>query len=239
MPLAPPDSGGELSERLGLKPLSPELLAEALTHASYVNESDATALSNDRLEFLGDAFLGMVVADNLYRTAPEVGEGQLTRMRAEVVRGTTLAAAARRLGIGEYLVLGRGEEAAGGRDRERNLAGAFEAIVGAIFLDHGYRAARSFVLRVLAEEITRVKAAGAMIDPKSSLQHLVQARWHEPPEYVTVEEATGESGRRFVVEVVVQERTLGRGSGTSKREAQQAAAREAVARLLEEGGEGA
>ncbi len=238
MPLAPPTSSDQLIERLGLKPLPPDLLAQALTHASYVNEADATAVSNDRLEFLGDALLGLVVADVLHRNFPDAGEGQLTRMRAEVVRGSTLAEVARRLGIGDYLVLGRGEEAAGGRDRERNLAGAFEALVGAVFLAHGYRTARSFALRVLTDDLQRVKAGGALIDPKSSLQHMVQARWHEPPEYVTVEEATGEAGRRFTVEVAVRGETLGRGTGSSKREAQQAAAREAVERMVAEGGEG-
>jgi ribonuclease III len=239
VPLAPPTSTERLLEQLGIKPLSSDLLVQALTHASYVNESDATAVSNDRLEFLGDALLGLVVADSLHRSFPDSGEGQLTRMRAEVVRGSTLAGVARRLGLGEYLVMGRGEEAAGGRDRERNLAGAFEALVGAVFLDHGYRSARTFALRVLDEELVRVRSGGTLIDPKSSLQHLVQARWHEPPDYVTVEESTGDAGRRFTVEVVARGRTLGRGAGSSKREAQQAAAREAVAHLLEEGGEGA
>lgn len=239
MPLAPPDSLDTLFDRLGIKPVSADLFSQALTHASYVNEADATAVSNDRLEFLGDALLGFVVADSLYRSLPDAGEGRLTRMRAEVVRGSTLARVARDLGLGDHLVLGRGEESAGGRDRDRNLAGVFEAVVGAIFLDHGYRAARTFALRVLADDINNVKAAGATIDPKSSLQHLVQARWHEPPDYVTVEEATGDAERRFTVEVKVHGRTLGRGSGASKREAQQAAAREAAALLNAEGGEGA
>jgi ribonuclease-3 len=215
------------------------LLQQALTHASYVNEADSNAISNDRLEFLGDALLSMVIADRLHRAFPEAGEGQLTRMRADIVRGSTLADVARRLGLGDYMILGRGEEAAGGRARDRNLAGLFEAVVGAVFLAHGYRTARSFSLRVLAEELQKAKTGGGRIDPKSSLQHLVQARWHEPPEYVTVEEAAGEAGRRFTVEVIVHGRTLGTGSGNSKRVAQQEAAREAVARLLEESGEGA
>ncbi|MDZ7729491.1 MAG: ribonuclease III [Dehalococcoidia bacterium] len=231
--------GATLEERLGIKPLPAETLRQALTHASYVNESDATAASNDRLEFLGDALLSIVVADRLYRSFPDVGEGQLTRMRAEVVRGSTLADVARRLGLGDEMILGRGEESAGGRERERNLAGLYEAVVGAIFVEQGYRASRTFALRTLADELRAVRTGGGNMDAKSSLQHLVQSRWHEPPDYVTVEETSGERARRFTVEVVVQGRVLGRGVGPSKRQAQQEAAREAIDQLVDEGGEGA
>jgi ribonuclease-3 len=129
------------------------------------------------------------------------------------------------------MILGRGEESAGGRTRERNLAGALEATIGAVYRAQGYRAARSFILRLLGPELQQVRREGARIDPKSSLQHLVQARWHEPPDYVTVEEAAGGGGRRFTVEVRVAGETLGRGEGPSKREAQQRAAQQAVARL--------
>ncbi len=239
MPAASPVIGADLIERLALKSLPLELLQQALTHASYVNESDAHATSNDRLEFLGDALLGLVVADRLHTNYPDATEGELTRMRAELVRGTTLASVARQLGLGDYMILGKGEEGAGGRERDRNLAGLLEAVVGAVFLAHGYRAARTFAIRVLKDEFKAVKKAGSPLDAKSNLQHLVQARWHEPPDYVTVEEAAGDSGRRFTVEVQVQGRTLGRGEGSSKREAQQEAARQAVVRLGEEGGEGA
>jgi ribonuclease III len=240
VPAASPVTATDLAERLALKPLPPELLQQALTHASYVNESDADAISNDRLEFLGDALLGLVVAERLYDTYPDATEGELTRMRAEIVRGTTLASVARQLGLGQYMVLGKGEESAGGRERDRNLAGLVEAVVGAVYLAHGFRAARAFSLRILREPFKGVKkAGGSALDAKSNLQHLVQARWHEPPDYVTVEEAAGDSGRRFTVEVQVQGRTLGRGEGSSKREAQQEAARQAVDRLAGEGGEGA
>jgi len=239
VPLASPASASDLIERLKLKPIPLPLLTQALTHASYVNEADSTAVSNDRLEFLGDALLGMVIADTLHRGFPNASEGQLTRMRADIVRGSALANVARRLELGEYLILGRGEEAAGGRARDRNLAGLFEAMVGVVFLAHGYRAARSFALKALAEDLQRAKSDGGLIDAKSSLQHMVQARWHEPPQYVTVEDVAGETGRRFTVEVVVRGQTLGTGTGNSKRIAQQAAAREAVARLSDDGGEGA
>ncbi|MCK6563891.1 MAG: ribonuclease III [Dehalococcoidia bacterium] len=231
MPLAPPPALDDLIQRLGGRPLPGALLEQALTHASFLNESGADAESNERLEFLGDAVLGMVVGHELFRLFPAAGEGDLTRMRAEIVRGSALARAAARLDIGDHIVLGRGEEAAGGRMRERNLAGVFEAIIGAVYRDQGYRAARSFILRMLAPELDQVRREGASLDPKSSLQHMVQARWHEPPDYVTVDEEAAGQGRRFTVEVRIGGTTLGRGSGPSKRDAQQEAAREAVARL--------
>ncbi len=226
---------GELIERFRVRPLPDELLNEALTHASYLNETDASAPSNERLEFLGDAVLGMVVGHELFNLYPEAGEGHLTRMRADIVRGSTLAAAARRFSLGDHIVLGRGEEAAGGRTRDKNLAGALEAMVGAVYRAHGYRTARSFILRVLKPELDLARRDGASLDAKSNLQHVVQARWHEPPEYVTVEDAPGGPARRFTVEVKIAGQVLGRGEGSSKREAQQLAAREAVDRLVAEG----
>ena len=226
-----PPKCGDLAERLGIKPLPDDLLCEALTHASYPNESSARATPNERLEFLGDAILGMVVANELFRAYPESAEGELTRMRAEIVRGSTLAKAARRLDLGSYLILGRGEEAAGGRDRERNLAGAFEALIGAVYRAHGLTVARALALRLLKPEIDRMRDGGPSLDPKSALQHLVQARWHQPPDYVTVAEEIEEEERRFVVEVRVSGEMLGRGSGSSKRAAQHEAARQAHAAL--------
>jgi ribonuclease-3 len=219
-----------LIELLGVRPLPEELLGQALTHASYLNEADASATSNERLEFLGDSVLGMVIASVLFDQFPESGEGDLTRMRADIVRGTSLASVATRIGLGDHIILGRGEEAAGGRHRDRNLAGALEAMIGAIYEAHGYRVAKSFTRRLLKPELEQIRREGARVDAKSSLQHLVQARWHEPPEYVTVREAAG-APHRFVVEVRVAGSTLGRGEGRSKREAQQAAAAEAVQAL--------
>jgi len=227
---SPPGAKG-LTERLGIKALPEQLQREALTHASYLNEGAPGAASNERLEFLGDALLGMVVADELFKAFPEAEEGELTRMRSEVVRGTTLAAAARRFNLGDDIVLGRGEEAAGGRARDRNLAGLFEAIVGAVYRGHGYRSCRAFITRALKPDLRRVRERGVEIDPKSALQHRVQAEWHQPPEYVTVSEGESGSSRRFTVEVRVVDRTLGSGSGSSKREAQLHAASAALLRL--------
>lgn len=229
MALATSTDVRELVASLGVRPLPDDLLGEALTHASYLNEADSSALSNERLEFLGDSVLGMVIAAVLFDAFPNSGEGELTRMRADIVRGTSLAKVAGRLGLGEYMILGRGEEAAGGRNRDRNLAGALEALVGAVYRAHGYRAAKALTRRLLKPELEQIRRDGARVDAKSSLQHLVQAKWHEPPEYVTVEDAMGSPHRKFVVEVRAAGETLGRGEGRSKREAQQAAAQEAVA----------
>jgi ribonuclease-3 len=228
--LATTTDHGRLVELLGVKPLPEDLLDQALTHASYINEADSSAISNERLEFLGDSVLGMVIASILFEQFPDAGEGDLTRMRAEIVRGTSLARVAERLGLGEHIILGRGEESAGGRARDRNLAGALEALVGAVYEAHGYRAAKGLTRRLLKPELEQIHRHGARVDAKSSLQHLVQARWHEPPGYVTVQEAAG-AQHRFIVEVRVAGNTLGRGEGKSKREAQQAAAREAVLAL--------
>lgn len=233
MALATTEDYARFIERLGVKPLPDGLLGEALTHASYLNEADASATSNERLEFLGDSVLGMVIASALFDQFPESGEGDLTRMRADIVRGTSLARVAKRVGLGDHIILGRGEESAGGRTRERNLAGGLEALIGAVYEAHGYRTAKAFTRRLLKPELELIHRQGAQVDAKSSLQHLVQARWHEPPEYVTVQEAAGVE-HRFIVEVRVAGSTLGRGEGRSKREAQQAAAHEAVQALTSE-----
>jgi ribonuclease-3 len=236
--LASPPAPAFLFERLKIRPLSDALLAEVVTHSSYVNEADASARSNDRLEFLGDAVIGMVIGNELYRMFPDASEGELTRMRASIVRGTTLAEAARRNGLGDYLVLGRGEETAGGRGRDGNLADMLEAIVGAVYLEHGLRQAQALVKRLLHPELIEVHETGAQLDPKSHLQHLVQARWHEQPEYVTVEDDPESAANRFHVEVRAGGQTLGTGFGSAKREAQERAARVAIRRLVSSGGDG-
>lgn len=226
-----------LLERLRVRSLPEDLLREAFTHSSYVNESDSSAPSNERLEFLGDAILGFVVAALLFEAIPEAGEGALTRMRAELVRGRSLARAASRLGLGNYLILGKGEDAAGGRSRERNLAGLLEALIGATYKAHGVRSATAFVRRVLKPDLDRVLREGATLDPKSRLQQLVQERWRKPPEYVTVEQAaTGNS--KFLATAVAGGKELGKGQGPTKRAAQQDAARHALELMAAGGSEG-
>lgn len=217
---------------MGVKFKDPALLEQALVHSSYVNENpQSTPRSNERLEFLGDAVLGLVVADELYAAYPDQDEGELTELRTHLVRRETLAKAARRLNLGEELLLGRGEQAGGGRARPTNLSHAYEALVGAIFLDRGLAAARRFVRRSLSDEFGSIAERAFPLDPKSRLQEISQSRYQAPPSYRLVDAEGPDHARRFTVEVIVDGRALGAGSGRSKQEAEKAAAREALDQL--------
>src|SRR6266480_6872898 len=172
---SPPDT---LERRLGFQFRDPALLAVALTHRSTVNERPDEGLKdNERLEFLGDAILGAVVAEELYRAFPNVPEGSLTLMRADLVRQAALARWARQIDLGPHLVVGKGEEQRGGREREGLLASAFEAVIGAIYLDQGYDAVRRIVARLVAEALPELSPSARAQDPKSELQYRVQARF--------------------------------------------------------------
>lgn len=206
-----------------------ELLRQALVHTSFLNENPGIGVgSNERLEFLGDAALGLVVALQLYRDYPDVDEGRLTELRAHIVRRDTLARAAARLDLGEHLQLGRGEDAAGGRRRPTNLARAYEAVVGAVFLDGGFRSARAFIRKSLKEEFTALQKKGMPYDPKSRLQELIQSRWQTTPAYRLVKTEGPDHARRFTVQVVVSGRSLGTGEGRSKQMAEKEAAKQAL-----------
>lgn len=208
------------------------LLRQALIHSSYVNENPELApQSNERLEFLGDAVLGLIVADELFAAHPEQDEGTLTELRSHLVRRDTLAKAARRLKLGEELLLGKGEEAGGGRGRPTNLAHAYEALVGAIFLDGGFTSARRFVRRSLSPEFELGGDQAVPLDPKSQLQEITQALYQSTPRYRLVGTEGPDHARRFTVEVLIDDRVLGTGDGRSKQEAEKEAARTALARL--------
>jgi ribonuclease-3 len=197
-----------------------------------VNENpDSAPQSNERLEFLGDAVLGLVVADELFATHPGQDEGKLTELRTHLVRRDTLAKAARRLKLGEALLLGRGEEVGGGRGRPTNLAHAYEAVVGAIFLDGGLTSARRFLRRSLSPEFELVAERAFPLDPKSQLQEISQSLEQNTPLYRLVKAEGPDHARRFTVEVLVDGRTLGKGTGRSKQQAEKEAAREALEHL--------
>ena len=223
-----------LQEQLGLRFDDEALLRLALTHPSYSNEHDEASGSNERLEFLGDAVLGLVTAERLYADFPEVEEGQLTQWRAHLVQGPTIARVAARLGLGESLLLGRGEDATGGREREGNLAHVYEALVGAIRLDAGpdggMEGARRFVERSLAPEIAGLQTDPAELNPKGALQQLAEGRYGRP-QYVTIAERGPDHAREFTVEVRLEGEAFGAGCGASKQQAEKEAAREAVRRL--------
>jgi ribonuclease-3 len=188
-----------------------------------------SVVSNERLEFLGDAVLSIIASNLLYRAFPKASEGELTNLRASLVRASALATMARDLPLGPYLRLGRGEEVTGGRTRELLLARAMEALIGAIYLDAGMAATRSFLEPRLSSELARVRTKRQLKDNKSLLQEVAQAQLGITPTYRLVEQSGPSHERTFVVEVLLGERIAGRGEGASKRQAEQAAARTALA----------
>ncbi len=228
-------------DRLGVQFRRPRLLQQALTHLSFVYERSrsvqvAVEESNERLEFLGDAVLELLVSEFLYRRFPHASEGELTAYRAALVRTPTLARWAQRLGLAELLFLGRGERPRPDRPvRDRILAGAFEAVLAAIYLDRGLRAARTFLQRFLEEEAEGLIALGQDENYKGRLQELTQERLHITPVYRTIAVTGPAHQRTFTAEVLVGERALGVGHGPSKRAAEQEAARRALEKLRAEG----
>jgi ribonuclease-3 len=207
-----------------------ELLERALTHPSYVNEHAEDAIGhNQRLEFLGDAVLDFVVGEWVFRRFPLLSEGPMTRLRAALVRTETLAHFASIAGIGPVLRLGRGEEASGGRSRPANLCDAFEAVIGALYLDAGLEAVRRYLGPHITKFAEETLANESAVDDKSRLQELCQAEVGLTPRYRIVSEDGPDHLKTFVAEVLVGSAVLGRGSGSSKQAAEQAAA--ASARL--------
>lgn len=211
---------------------NPELLIAALTHPSYLAEHPDEKVHNQRLEFLGDAVLSSVVADYLYHQYTEQPEGQLTKMRAAVVCETTLARLADSLNLGGLLRLGKGEEISGGRKRPSILADAFEALTAAIFLDQGWERTKQFLQEVLKDEIEKT-AQGCYTDYKTYLQEIVQQQGSEKLKYVLLEESGPDHAKQFVSGVIWRSKLLGKGSGKSKKEAEQQAARAALENLGE------
>ena len=221
-----------LQQILGIRFKEPSLLEQALIHSSYVNENPGAApTSNERLEFLGDAVLGMIVAQKLYQDLPNSAEGELTKLRSALVRRSALASLARDIGLSDYLYLGKGEEASGGRHKPANLAGAMEAVIAAIFLDQGWDATRDFILSLFDTELKRLARQGAGIDYKSQLQHLIQSRQQETPVYRIIEAIGPDHDRRFTAEVRVGNTVLARGYGKSKKLAEAEAACSALEKL--------
>jgi ribonuclease III, bacterial len=228
-----------LQQRLGYVFAEPDLLARALRHGSAAAATGEG--SYQRLEFLGDAVLGHAVADLLFRTYPGRDEGDLTRMKAQLIRSESLAAKAEALGLGEAVELGRGEELTGGRRRRALLEDVFEAVVGALALDGGWEVARELVERIFAPDLEALdERALALADPKTTLQEAAQARRLPLPEYREVGAQGPDHSPRWVFDVVWDGEPLARGEGRTKREAQQEAARRALYRLgLVPGAEGA
>lgn len=209
------------------------LLERAFVHSSFVAEFPGVfEESNERLEFLGDSVLDLVVAEELTRRYPGHPEGALTQMRASLVDKAALAGIGRRLGLGEWLVMGKGEAEIGGAERESNLANAFEALLGALFLDGGYGTAREYSLSAMSDELDAVAdMESPPRHPKSLLHEAAMERGFLPPEYVELERSGPDHAPTFVAQAIVNGRPMGRGEGGSKREAEAKAASEAIRNL--------
>lgn len=221
----------DLETAIGYRFHNISLLQNALTHSSYANERwHNSLLSNERLEFLGDSILGMLVAEYLYRTFPNRPEGELTRMRADMVCEQTLASVANSIGLGEHLLLGHGEEQSRGRNRNSILADAMESVIAASFLDGGMEAAEGIVKRFILTEVPVTKLHNS--DYKTALQELVQQKKNQCLSYALVGESGPDHDKQFTVEVSLNGQTVGQGTGTSKKRAEQMAAQAAIKELF-------
>ncbi len=217
-----------LEKKLGYRFRDRALLGEALNHSSYANEHRGGLGSNERLEFLGDSVLGFVSAEYLFREHPDLPEGDLTRMRASLVCEQSLYEVARELELGSYLKLGRGEETGGGRTRTSILADATEAVFAAVYLDGGIQPVRELIVRVL---LSQAPAAEERRDYKTTLQEVVQRRSGQVLTYHMLSQSGPDHNKKFLFEVRLNDESVGRGEGRSKKEAEQAAARDALEKM--------
>jgi ribonuclease-3 len=221
----------DLEKAIGYRFQNIALLQNALAHSSYANERwHDSLLSNERLEFLGDSILGMTVADYLYRNFPDRPEGELTRMRADMVCETTLAAVANRIGLGQHLLLGHGEEQGGGRARPSILADAVESVIAACYLDGGFESAAQFIRTFILCDVPVKRLHN--VDYKTTLQELVQRKKDQVLSYTLIGESGPDHDKQFCVAVSLNGKTVGEGTGRSKKKAEQDAARVAIEKLF-------
>ncbi len=222
-----------LQKVLGLKFIDPKLLTQALTHRSFLNEQGGSLSdSYERLEFLGDAVLELIVSNELYQRLPGLTEGELTKGRATLVCGESLAQVATNYSLGDYLLLGRGEQASGGARRESILAAVLEAVVAAVYLDQGFDGARDFVLRILERPLEEFCRRGTPVEnPKSRLQEYFQSQGASSPHYVLVSSEGPDHNPLFTVQVLVDDEVMGTGKGGKKAQAERSAAQNALDRL--------
>lgn len=226
----------ELQQRLGYHFRDDRLLRLALTHPSVAHENEAVTAHNQRLEFLGDAVLGIVLSQQLYENFPQADEGALTKSRANLVNRQSLTERGRALGLGAHLILSRGEENTGGRERASALADAFEALLGALFLDGGFAAAREFILREFSAAFGELGVPPGIDNPKGELQELLQAHSPNAPEYRLVSASGADHDRDFECAVLHEGAELAHGRGKSKKAAESEAALAALKKLREPSG---
>ena len=221
----------KLEETIGCTFKNKDLLKQALVHRSYINEHKHFELGhNERLEFLGDAVLELVVTDHLYLNY-ELPEGELTNLRAAVVRGEMLSRVANELGMSDFLLLSRGEQKGGEKARNYIMANAFEALIGAIYLDLGYEAAKEFIDKFIVTKLPEVVEHGLHIDSKSKFQEVAQEKFKATPSYRVLDEDGLDHEKQFVIGVFVGKEKMGEGAGSSKQEAQQEAAKQALQKV--------
>jgi ribonuclease III len=222
---------------LGLPAPPGSIYEQALTHRSYAFERPESIEHNERLEFLGDAILGALVTDLIYRTYPELDEGHLARLRASLVSTQALATLARRLGLGSHMLLGRGERSSGGWDKSSLLADTFEALVGAAYIDRGSEHVAAVLVPLFSARMAEVTAEGGGHDSKTALQEVIVRRYGTMPLY-RVASSGPDHAKQFTADVFVENRSYGSGTGHSKKEAEQNAARHALGRMAERPAEG-
>jgi ribonuclease III len=226
----------ELQSRFAYNFREENLLRLALTHPSVAHESGVAGEHNQRLEFLGDSVLSLVLSQKLFEKFPDADEGALTKSRAKLVNAGSLAIHARALALGEHLILSRGEEMSGGRERASALADTFESLLGAIFLDGGFESAREFILREFTDDFGELGESSGIENPKGELQELLQAKSPNAPEYKTISATGPDHDRVFECVVLHEDKELARGSGKSKKAAESDAATAALKKLREESG---
>lgn len=217
-----------LETKLNYKFNNIELLKNALVHSSYANEVRGNTHSNERLEFLGDSVLSVIVAEHIYNKYPNMPEGELTRLRASLVCEKTLCALSRELNIGNFLILGRGEDKNGGRERDSILADAFEAVLAAIYLDGGMPAARTHVMNTVLRDLKLHSDEDTFKDYKTTLQEIIQRNPEESVTYILIDESGPDHNKLFTVAVKLNSNIIGQGSGKSKKQAEQMAAKQAL-----------
>lgn len=209
------------------------LLQRAVTHRSFVNEFGKNAKDNERLEYLGDSVLALVVNEYLFKHFEDYQEGKLAKIKSAVVSEATLAKLARKIDLGEFILMGRGEDHSGGRERPSILANTLEAVIGAIFLDSGLKISRKFVLALISDEIEIVDSPSSMRDPKTALQEYVQKKYKDRPVYEVVAERGPDHRKEFTVRLLINGREIVTGEGPSKRKAEMNAARISLQKIEE------
>lgn len=215
--------------------INQNLLKQALVHRSYLNESKEYKTSNERLEFLGDAVLELVVSEFLYKNYPQKSEGQLTKLRSKIVCTKTLSFLARKLFLGKLLFLSKGEEASGGRENQTLLANTFEAVIGALYLDRGKTSVRTVLKEILFDKLDTVLEKSSPVDFKSRFQEIIQSKEQPTPVYKLISTSGPDHKKKFKVAAIVDEKIIATGTGPSKQKAEQEAARTALEKIRKKG----